>query len=131
MAMTGHTTPSSISQVDSTLFTITYGYQRSLSVAVWRSTSWHHSMSFGSFSRHLHTVLSVLLVMRVSFFLITCIYHTIRFCVRIKLIDVTFAILPIVSFLILSPGFSSSPKIIFISGICKPPLCLMAIGSTG
>ena len=74
MAMTGHTTPSSISQVQSTFFTMTYGYQRSLSVAVWRYISCHNSMSFRSCSRHLHTVDSVILVMRVSSFLIT--YHT-------------------------------------------------------
>ena len=100
MAMTGHTTPSSISQVQSTLFTMTYGYQRSLTVAVWRYISCHHSMSFRSCSRHLHTVDSVILVMRVSSFLIR--YHTNHLWAMTVLIYVTFAIPPIFSFLILS-----------------------------
>ena len=112
MAMTGHTTPSSISQVESTFFTMIRipAFSGRLAVLC------HHWMSFGSCVHHLHTVLTILLVMRVSSFLIT--YHTNRLWARTKLINVKFAI-PLFFFIFNSvfPVFPSSPKSIFV--MCK------------
>ena len=72
-------------------------------------------MSMSLFSRSIHLIfgrplgrvpvtfiLSVLLVMWVSFLRTTCPYHDSRFCVRTDFIGVTFAIPLMVSFLILS-----------------------------